>query len=296
MKQLVIISGKGGTGKTTIAASFSWLAKNATIADCDVEAPNLHMLIKGRDVLEEDFIGARAATIDGGKCTQCGLCQAACRFDAIHDFTISELGCEGCGTCQVVCPDGAVTMKDQITGINFITECNDRVFSHARLEIGADGSGKLVTKVRKRALDHDKGDELVVIDGSPGIGCTVIASITGCDAALLVTEPTRSGLEDLIRALSTCDHFGIKSYVCINKYDLNACMCKEIEAYCTDRGYDIAGRIPYDGKVLEALKALKPVILYRDSPAAGAIGDMYRTVMNLIRGNKEEVNYDNSDS
>ena len=282
MKQLVIISGKGGTGKTTIAASFSRLAQNASVADCDVEAPNLHMLIEGREVLREDFSGARVAVIDSGKCTKCGLCAEACRFDAIRDFAVDGLGCEGCGACRVACPNGAVTMKDEITGWNFVSEYGGRIFSHAKLDIGADGSGKLVTRVRKRALEHDKRDELVVIDGSPGIGCTVIASITGCDAALLVTEPTRSGLEDLIRALSTCDHFGIKAYVCINKYDLNAIMCSEIENYCTERGYEIAGRIPYDTGVLEALKDMKPVVLYKGSPAAGAIKEMYRRVMNLL--------------
>ena len=282
MKQLVIISGKGGTGKNTIAASFSRLAQNASVADCDVEAPNLHMLIEGREVIREDFIGARVAVIDSGKCKKCGLCAEACRFGAIQDFAVDELNCEGCGACQVACPSGAVTMKDEITGWNFISEYGDRIFSHARLDIGADGSGKLVTRVRKRALEYDKRDELVIIDGSPGIGCTVIASITGCDAALLVTEPTRSGLEDLIRALSTCDHFGIKAYVCINKYDLNAGMCSEIENYCTKQGYEIAGRIPYDTRVLEALKDMKPVVLCKGSPAAGAIKEMYRRVMNLL--------------
>jgi MinD superfamily P-loop ATPase len=283
VKQLVIISGKGGTGKTTVAASFIYLAANAAVADCDVEAPNLHMLIKKRDILKEDFLGARIAEIDGEKCARCGLCRQNCRFGAIRDFTVYELACEGCGTCEAVCKSGAVTMRDALTGWNWISEGDgDRVFSHARLEIGAEGSGKLVTRVRKRAREYNKMDELVIIDGSPGIGCTVIASITGCDAALLVTEPTRSGLEDLKRALSVCDHFGINAYVCINKHDLNEKVSGEIEGYCTQKGYGIVGRVPYDAKVLEALKALKPVVLFKESPAAAAIEQMYVKVVKLI--------------
>jgi MinD superfamily P-loop ATPase len=293
VKQLVIISGKGGTGKTTIAGSFSYLARDATVADCDVEAPNLHMLMETEDILREDFIGARVAEIDSKKCTRCGLCQEACRFDAIQDFNVNGLACEGCGTCSAVCPEGAVTMKDELTGWNYVSLGEGgRVFSHARLEIGAEGSGKLVTRVRKKALEYDRKDELVIIDGSPGIGCAVIASITGCDAALLVTEPTCSGLEDLKRALSVCDHFGIRAFVCINKYDLNEGMAEEIQNYCLQKGYKMAGRVPYDEKVLEALKAKKPVVLYSGSPAAGAIRKMYKMITGLL----EEDGHVNSDS
>ncbi len=291
MKQIAVISGKGGTGKTTITGSFASLSKAGDIimADCDVEAPNLHLIMGGEDVCSDEFSGARVAVIDPDKCSGCGICSDVCRFGAIENCTVNSLKCEGCGTCSIVCPEGAVEMKDEITGKTYITDCEGMVFSHARLEIGADGSGKLVTRVRKNAVEHLEEQEYVIIDGSPGIGCVVIASITGCDAALIVTEPTRSGLEDLRRVLSTCRHFGVKSFVCINKFDLNTQITGEIEEFCRNEGLEVVGRIPYDDMVIEGLKDMKPAVEMEGSQAGRQIRSMYLRIMKLLKEEDADV-------
>jgi MinD superfamily P-loop ATPase len=282
MKQLVIISGKGGTGKTTVSGSFASLASNIIVADCDVEAPNLHLILVGKDIEEEDFSGGRLAEIDPIKCIGCGRCSSVCKFGAIVDFIVSELKCEGCGTCQVVCPSDAISFTDKITGKSYVTDCSGLIFCHARLEPGGEGSGKLVTSVRKKSLEYNKKGETIIIDGSPGIGCVVIASITGCDAALVVTEPTRSGLDDLKRVLAVCEYFGVNAYICINKFDINRKIAGELEEYCEEKGYRVIGKIPYDEKVLDALKCLKPVVEMKDSPAAREISNMYGEIIKLM--------------
>lgn len=291
MKQVAIVSGKGGTGKTTISSSLSVLAENIIVADCDVEAPNLHLIMGGNDISKEDYVGGRRAEIDPGKCIECGKCSSICKYGAIEGYSVNQLKCEGCGVCSLLCPEGAILFKDKKTGETFVTSCNGTVFSHAKLDIGADGSGKLVTKVRKNAMEYARGGEKVFIDGSPGIGCVVIASITGCDAVIVVTEPTYSGLEDLKRILSTCKHFGVEPYICINKYDLNNDMALEIEKYCQEKGYQIIGKIPYDERVLEALKAVRPVVEFEDSRAAQEIKRMYARIKILLEEDTDDIGY-----
>jgi len=258
MKQIVFISGKGGTGKTTVVATLSRLADQKMIADCDVDAPNLHILVDGTCVEKEDYYGTDAAYIDQDRCTGCGLCMDVCRFNSINDrFEVSALKCEGCGACHLVCPNKAVVLKPVKTGETYVSETAYGTFAHALLDIGAEGSGKLVTQVRKKAEKHEEGEKWLFIDGSPGTGCVVIASITGADAAVIVTEPTMSGLSDLKRILAVAEHFRIPAYVCINKYDINQEISEEIGSFCENRGIKIIGRIPFDQKIVNALREFK---------------------------------------
>lgn len=286
MKQLAIVSGKGGTGKTTLCASLVALAKKKIVADCDVETPNLHLLLKQRVLSEKDFQGSKCAHIDSSKCSQCGKCLEVCRFEAIKDFEVDSLKCEGCGACQYFCPQQAIRITEVVTGKTLISETGSAIFSHARLKIGADGSGKLVTEVRKNAVSWgvETGDleGPVIIDGSPGIGCVVIASITGCDAVLIVSEPTVSGKHDLARVLKLADHFGIEAYVCINKDDINLEMTEEIESFCLSQGIEVIGRIPFDPKVNAALKEGIPVVSFPDSEAAKAIRQIWGRVQGIL--------------
>jgi len=275
MKQVAIVSGKGGTGKTTVCASLAELAEKKVIADCDVEAPNLHLLIDSEVLREKDFYGSKMAQIDREKCQKCEKCLAVCRFDAIRDFSVDELKCEGCAACVFICPHKAVIIRDAITGKTILSASSWGKFSHARLNIGADGSGKLVTEVRKNASGYAGEDDIVIIDGSPGIGCVVIASITGCDAILVVSEPTLSGKHDLIRVLDLAEHFGIKAYVCINKYDLNAGMTEEISDHCRERNVQVLGCIPFEREVGQAINRGVPVVRVPHSAAGRAVKEIW---------------------
>jgi len=220
MKEIVIISGKGGTGKTSVAAALAFIEpQNLVMADCDVDAPDLHLILQP-DILESrDFYGIKRAFIDKEKCIQCGICQDACRFGAISDFEVDTPLCEGCGVCQLVCPEDAVEMRDVQAGEAYISQTRFGPLVHAELYPGEEASGKLVAMVREMARDlaAEKNLDLILIDGSPGIGCPVIASLTGVDLALVVTEPTVTGEHDLVRLLDVAGHFGIKTTVCINK-------------------------------------------------------------------------------
>ncbi len=233
--QLIIISGKGGTGKTTIAASFSYLYDESIKVDCDVEASNLHIILGGTDVEETPFWGAKVAKINPESCIRCGKCIRVCRFGAISHFQVDELKCEGCAACTVVCPEQAVSLQEEITGKTLITQTNKGILSHAEMEIGAEGSGKLVTEVRKNAGKFKKNGDLFLLDGSPGVGCPVMASLTGCEAALIVVEPTQSGLTDFLRLFDLIRFFRVKPFVCINKYNLNEFVTGEIEKICREK-------------------------------------------------------------
>lgn len=255
MKQIVFISGKGGTGKSTIVASLSLLVANKMIADCDVDAPNLHLLIPGDIVQKKDYSGGGVARINPETCIACGLCRQVCRFDAItEDYVVRPMACEGCAACLAVCPVNAIELNPVKTGETYVSKTERGTFAHARLEIGAEGSGKLVTEVRKSLFVEEKGEAYVLIDGSPGIGCVVIASITGTDAVVAVAEPTPSGRHDLDRVLSVAEHFKVPAYVCINKYDLNLDVSEEIALDCENRGVPVISRIPYEPAIIKALQ------------------------------------------
>ncbi|MBU3207219.1 ATP-binding protein [Clostridium algidicarnis] len=273
--ELVVLSGKGGTGKTTIATAISELAKDVIRIDCDVDAPNLYLFYDGEDIEKNIFIGDKKAIIDESLCIKCGKCSAICRFNAIEDFTINPFACEGCGACVLVCPENAIKLKDEKTADTFITKLDKGIISRAEMGIGSDGSGKLITYLRKNGKRFKKNEELTIIDGSPGIGCAVIASITGSDAVLVVTEPTKSGLEDLMRVTTLCEHFGVFTMVCINKYDINEDMSKEIETFIEEKKLALVGKIPYDDMVMKSINELKPITFYKDSIAEKVIENMW---------------------
>lgn len=283
--QLAVLSGKGGTGKTTIVSSFAYLAgKDSIKVDCDVDAANLHLMFNGTDQSKSDYFGSKKAFIDPEKCINCGACLDVCRFDAVilenNKHKISDVRCEGCGACQVVCPSEAIDLTDEHSGEQILTVLEDGSYlSRASLFPGADGSGKLVTKVRKKAdsLNMFK-DNLIIIDGSPGVGCSVMASITGVDHILLVTEPTQSGFEDFNRILELVNHFGIKTSVVINKFDLNLEMTQVIERYCEENEIRLIGKIPYDSMVNQSNFESLPLVLYNESIAGNEINKIWNTI------------------
>ncbi len=258
MKQIVFVSGKGGTGKSTLVASLSLLVQSKALADCDVDAPNLHLLINGKRLRKEDFRGAEQASIDLAKCVSCGVCRDTCRFGAVsEELSIIPIYCEGCGACALACPAGAISLTEVKTGETYADLTQRGTFSHALLDIGAEGSGKLVTKVKENMILFMDKEEWALVDGSPGIGCPVIASITGADAVVAVCEPTKSGQSDLIRVLGVARHFGIPAFVCINKYDLNPGIASEIEEYCRENDFPLVGRIPFEPAIVKALQSFK---------------------------------------
>lgn len=277
MKQIAVVSGKGGTGKTSLVASLAALARGrAVYADCDVDAPDLHLILQPTVVERRDFFGIKRAYIDGSKCTQCGSCQEACRFEAIRDFQVNPALCEGCGVCRLVCPADAVALTESLAGYAYISDTRFGPLVHAELFPGEEASGKLVAMVREmaRILAASKKLDLVLIDGSPGIGCPVIASLTGVDLALVVTEPTITAEHDLERILDVADHFGINTAVCINKCDLNPEAARRIENLCQERAVMVAGRLPYHPSVAEAMVTGRAVV-EAGGPVAAAIREMY---------------------
>jgi len=285
MKQITIISGKGGTGKTTLVASFAALAENKVIADCDVDAPDLHLLLHPEIIKKEEFKGLKVAVMDKTLCTECGICEETCRFNAIalteeSGYAVNPARCEGCGACVFSCPQEAIVLKERVSGYTFISKTNYGTMAHAELNIAEETSGKLVTVVRNHAqqVAEKEQRELILIDGAPGIGCPVIASLTGVDLALAVTEPTMSGLHDLTRILDVTSHFGIGSVVCINKYDINEENSRRITEFCRQRGIEVVGNIPYDSVVTEAMVAGKPVVEFSGGVVSEAIKDVWEGI------------------
>ncbi len=263
MKQLTVLSGKGGTGKTTITASFAVLAKNAVVADCDVDAPDLHLLLHPQVIETQEFRGSKVAVIDKTKCTNCGLCKEECRFNAIiRDLKVEAIACEGCGVCAIVCPAGAITLAERVSGSAYISKIQYGFMSHALLNPGESNSGKLVTLVRQNAkiLAKKENLDLIIIDGSPGIGCPVIASVTGVDAGLVVTEPTLSGIHDLKRVVQLLNHFKVTPFVCVNMYDVNTDNTNKILTFCDENKIDAVGNIPFNHEVTKAMVNGKTII------------------------------------
>lgn len=263
MKQIVIISGKGGTGKTSVAASLAILAgPEAVIADCDVDAANMHLLLKPDFRISSDFYGGELAVINSGICTSCGLCREKCRFAAINAvdeiYFVEPFDCEGCGYCEIICPAEAITLVPRKTGKMYVsaTRAGNRMV-HATMEAGAENSGKLVTKVKQEAgkIADESGADYIIVDGSPGLGCPVMASLTGADLAVLVTEPSVSALHDLKRVNEVIKNFRIKTVCIINKQDLNPGRTDEIRNFMADQGIIDIASIPYNKDVARGMAA-----------------------------------------
>jgi len=292
MKELVVISGKGGTGKTSIVASFAGLAKNAVFADCDVDAADLHLVLEPKIKQESNFSGGKRATIIAQKCSGCGKCQELCRFDAIHlngegkdvvekTFTVDPISCEGCKVCVEFCPVGAIEFNESINGQWFISDTRFGPMVHAKLGIAEENSGKLVTLIRKEAkrIAAEEEKNLIIVDGSPGIGCPVIASITGADLVLIITEPTLSGKHDLDRVADLVARFGIPTLLCINKSDLNHEITAQIAKEADNRGIKLAGKIRYDKAFTMAQIMKATVIEYTGGWVSEEIKALWRNVI-----------------
>lgn len=291
-QQLSVISGKGGTGKTSLVASLAALSRDVVVADCDVDAADLHLIMAPVSTRRQPFTGGWRARIKAGHCTACGKCEEVCRFDAIRfdgpgngerakTFRVDPVNCEGCGVCAWFCAEKAIEFGPVVNGEWFVSETRLGTLVHAKLGVAQENSGKLVTTVRSAAsrIAAEQGKRLVLIDGSPGIGCPVIASITGTNLVLVVTEPTLSGLHDLERVLGLTQHFGIPAMVCVNKWDLNAGLCERIETMARERGVSWAGRVRYDRAATEAQLRGKSVVEFT---ADGCAKDI-RTVWTNVR-------------
>ena len=285
MKQVTILSGKGGTGKTTITACFAALSSNSVFADCDVDASNLHLLLNPRVLETIEFKGLKVAKIDLSTCNECGKCVELCKFNAITEFKVDPMHCEGCKVCVVNCPVEAINFIDRVCGYAYFSETDFGPMAHARLTPGMENSGKLVTLVRQNAkkIAEVQCKDLVLVDGSPGIGCPVIASIANVDASVVVVEPTLSGIHDLKRALGLLRHFEITPYVVVNKYDINKTNTSEIGKYCQDEGIINLGHIPFDLEVTKSMVAGTPIVLFKpDSPAAIAIRKVWEELLTQL--------------
>lgn len=292
MREIVIISGKGGTGKTSISASFAYLeGSNAIVADCDVDAANMHLLLDADFSSQEDFYSGELAVIDESKCNNCGKCKTVCRFDAIEQkderYVVDKISCEGCWYCSRVCPNDAITMVKQKAGDLFVSNIkNDSTMVHAKLGFAAENSGKLVAKVKQEAkilaLKNDK--EFVITDGSPGVGCPVISSLSGANLVVLVTEATVSGLHDLKRVVKLLKTFSLQAVCIINKYDLNVNMTKDIEEFLIEENIKVIAKLPYDETFTQALTDAKPIVEYNiQSHLSTMIEKSWEEIKEIIR-------------
>ena len=301
MKELVVISGKGGTGKTSMVGSLAALSSDKVLVDCDVDAADLHLIIDNNVIQKEDFIGGKQAFIDDEKCTNCGICQDYCRFDAIKStnkegeekYWIDPYACDGCGVCVRHCPENAIEFNDVISGEWYLSDSPHGSFVHAKLGIAQANSGKLVSLLRREAklIAEEKKAELIIVDGPPGIGCPVIASITGASYILIVTEPSMSAIHDMERILQLVTHFGIITGICINKFDINPELTTRIEKFADEKNVKILGRIPFDASVINAQIAGTSIVDYETNQVSESIKKLW---YNLERELKKEEPTNNS--
>ena len=292
MKEIVVISGKGGTGKTTITAALASLVKRKVMADCDVDAADLHLILNPDIKQQNDFFSGKTAYVRQEDCTQCGKCVEVCQFNAIsEDFVVDPVSCEGCGVCVAFCPVNAIDFNENLSGQWFVSNTRFGTLVHAKLGIAEENSGKLVTLVRKQAkhLAEKENAEYIIVDGAPGVGCPVISSIGGAAAVLVVTEPTLSGLHDMERVVRlAAEHFNIPTFVCVNKSDLNAEITEKIIHFCSQNGVLFAGSVPYDESTTKAMVEGKNVFEYKEGPAAVAIRDVWTKISNNVQAPDRE--------
>ena len=277
----MVISGKGGTGKTVVTGSFAALAVNKVMVDCDVDAADLHLLLQPVVKERHEFKSGKTAVIDPNLCTKCGKCVSICRFGAIKpDLTIESFSCEGCSFCTKICPVGAIKMRENMAGEWFVSDTRYGTLVHAKLGIAEENSGKLVAKIRQAAKEQaiaQKAD-YIIIDGPPGIGCPVIASLSGADLAVVVTEPTLSGLHDAERVIETANHFKTQVKLVINKYDLNIEMSGKIKGFCKNNGIQVVGRIPFDKEIVNSMVAGKTIIEFVKGNTREKLVDIWEQV------------------
>ena len=293
MKQLLILSGKGGTGKTTVASAFIKLSSAKVYADCDVDAPNLHLIMaQNTEPKRTDYFGMAIAEIDPDKCIECGLCKENCRFDAISNengFKVEPCACEGCGVCEAFCPANAVSLKSAVAGELMLYVDSNTIFSTAQLKMGSGTSGKLVTEVKNQTKTTANPDtRIAIIDGSPGIGCPVIASLSGVDMVLIIAEPSISGISDMERIIKTSEKFRTKIGVCINKFDTNLANAEKIEKFCKEEGLLFTGRIPFDPLAVCAINNGQTIVDV-DCPSGRAIREVFSNAMELLFKERDGV-------
>jgi MinD superfamily P-loop ATPase len=283
MRELVIISGKGGTGKTSLTAAFAALAENAVLCDADVDAADLHLLMAPEVKKRTDFMGGSLAAIRQDDCVECGRCLELCKFEAIsEDFVVDPIGCEGCGVCVDLCPEEAIDFPVQKCGEWFISNTRYGTMVHARLGIAEENSGKLVSLIRQQVKEvaEKENKELILTDGPPGIGCPVIAVIGGATALVIVVEPTVSGLHDMTRVADLAKHFKVPGMICVNKYDLNVEMAEKIEGVAVERNMEIVGRIPFDPEFTRAMVEGKNIMEFApDSATAGTVRSVWDRIL-----------------
>jgi MinD superfamily P-loop ATPase len=285
VKEVVIVSGKGGTGKTSIAGCFAALASNKVLADADVDAADLFILLEPSIQTRESFRGGHTAIIDADKCVECGECLDLCRYDAIsRDFVVDKVDCEGCGVCAHFCPAEAIDMHENVCGEWFVSDTRYGPFVHAKLGIAEENSGMLVTIVRHNAklIAEEEGLDLIIVDGPPGIGCPVISAVTGASLVFIVTEPTLPGLHDMERVAALAKHFNITAAACINKYDLNPEISDMIRSYCEETGVNLVGMIPYDTVVSKALVEKQTIVEYGNGTVSDEIRKIWMSLAEML--------------